>query len=186
VLGAPPAFVLSQDQTLSLTSRRHRRRAFGSTASLHKAGPKGVAPQKGRSPAGIPRQALKGDRLEPRAAPPRPSPQRPTGPLPDRAAASTPERRRAVPAPPPYRCLSRDPKAAAHASLPHLHLSKDQPGIRKQAPAQTQGSRNFGPRQGEPGQALTIAPDRVCRASRAPDQGPFGDLAHFTVSPLAT
>jgi hypothetical protein len=114
VLGAPPAFVLSQDQTLSLVPRRPRsgltRRAFGSTASLHKAGPQGIAP-KGRSPAGLPRQALKGDRLEaPRPAPPRAPAGARSGLCPIAAPQARPRpHRRADLAPPPYRCLSPRP-----------------------------------------------------------------------------
>ena len=76
VLGAPPAFVLSQDQTLSLNPRPQRQAPLGDghpapTASLHKAGPPG--PRAARNLTGgarhePPKGLLKGDRLETRAA----------------------------------------------------------------------------------------------------------------------
>jgi hypothetical protein len=76
VLGAPPAFVLSQDQTLSLVPRTPHKNPQGARAS----GSNGITCQgrPKRAPAtapvtDAPKGLLKGDRLEPRAqASPRP------------------------------------------------------------------------------------------------------------------
>ena len=163
--------------------------------------PKAVAPQRRsppwaahppgspgrRSPAGLPRQALKGDRLEPRArVPPRPSPRRPTRATPRPAATRTPEHDTAArTSPATFQMPEPRPKAAAHASLPLFTCPKINPasGSSSRSNPWVRGTSGHGR---EPGQALTIAPDRVCRASRAPVQGPFGALARLTVFLMTT
>jgi hypothetical protein len=187
-----------------LTSRRPRsglkRRAFGSTASLHKAGPKQSPPKGGR------RHGPRTRRAPPAGAHPPGSPGRRskvTGSSPAQGSrpgrpprltrACAPSSRRARPSttpprgprPPPFRCLSRDPSRRPRIPSP-LHLSKDHPSSRDQSSRSNPWVRGTSGHGREPGQALTIAPDRVCRASRAPVQGPFGALAQLTVFLMTT
>jgi hypothetical protein len=81
--------------------------------------PTGGCPQGPRTRRVAPAGALKGDSIEPRAAPPVAAAPHRTFARSDPAHAKAPPR---AARPPPFRCLSRDPKAAAHASLPLLHL----------------------------------------------------------------
>jgi hypothetical protein len=107
----------------------------------------------------------------------------PQGNRPDRAATRTPGTPPPRgPRPPPFRCLSRDPKAAAHASLPLFTCPKTIPASGSRLPLKP-GVRGASGHGSGTRQALPIAPDRVCRASCAPVQGPFGELAPLTVSP---
>ena len=99
-----------------------------------------------------PKDPLKGDRSEIRT-PAAPTPRAPSGTFRHQKPPENPgHRRRGLrPATFPQRCLShRDPKAAAHASLPLFTNSVQRTNRRReQAPSSTPGSRNFGRRLGE-------------------------------------
>jgi hypothetical protein len=141
VLGAPPAFVLSQDQTLSLSPRPQRERAYPAhgitlprSPPRPKRRPKDLKDPGPRPAKGPPqrRQARARRRLAP--------PGRQALP---KGTLEPAHRRQSNPklAPPPQKMPEpkRPQKAAAHASLPYPHhLVKEHGTTGSKLPAQTQ------------------------------------------------
>jgi hypothetical protein len=127
VLGAPPAFVLSQDQTLSFSPRPQKVAPSGRAP-----GPNGITAQ-GRpsSPQGRPR--IRSKATGPKSTPPTPAFRSPWHlPAPSAAKAKA----GADSAPPPYpRCLSLWRPQSRRPRIPSSHstLSKDHTGDRGSA-----------------------------------------------------
>jgi hypothetical protein len=153
VLGAPPAFVLSQDQTLSFSPRPPNPGATGTrlqTASLHKAGPKGVAPQRAAQRRPV--------RMPPPACQARPCALAERLPAPHQTARARQGPPAAASAPPPSAEMP-EPKAALKPPPTHpflsFHLVQRSTRQREQRPVtltcrQTLPYRRKGPRQQAP------------------------------------